>query len=209
MDSWFVFFFLLGYTTIDRNKQIIKRNVLTGAMPVISMMSTKVEAFQDPSNVNSFGWSCRPVLRWMRLIGIPLADVNEPGNGRKSGVLTFIVVFLALFLYVMNVLCNGTMILQQFYSAFEIQKNGTWTSTLNGYITFANYACCNLLCHTGLLFCTATRWNSLTKTLQLLERFQMFRPEDYRSFRHVCVTSLLFIIFVIRYTMVLPLNNWP
>lgn len=158
-------------------------------------MSTKVVAFKETSDSNfNFSWACRPILRFIRLIAIPLTDVRDTTSRFPS----FTAIAIAATFYVMHIIFNIINITKAIRIERDRSQNSTdsMTSTMNAYIFYFNYAICTFMGHSGLLFITSLNWNGLIQAFRQMESLRTFQVEEYRRFRYASLIGLAFISVV-------------
>ena len=140
---------------------------------------------------NSFEWCCKPVVRWIRLLGIPLFLET---NSRR---LFFITLAVGLFLLCLNI--ARLMISLHLFALFSKHSNKheigstIWSSM---FINIFNKSAFTLGTQLSLLSSTLVNWKSLATVLHRMEDLQLFSFQHFRQFRHVFKWGLAFLIMV-------------
>lgn len=171
-------------------------------------MSNKVVAFRQESfeDVVNFSWSCRPILCFIRLIGIPLT----PGRPKNRFGFRLECCF-ALAFYVVNIVNSVMYTVERITHTRDESQNpsnsSTSTTIMNAYVYYLNYNASSILTHTALIFVAIFGWHELIDALRNLELLHTFKTEDYQRFRTPFMIGLFFVITVSIYTNYLIKNN--
>lgn len=171
------------------NQSFALVSVIGSSTSVRYTMQNRVVMFKEQVTYD-FNWSCRPILLWMRCLGIPLLDMKS--LKKKSYWRYVLVILFTITCYVLNV---GTHL----YNMIEITSNNSsnyhWTtSDWNDVITLQNFRFVSVGTHTTLLFFTAVNWGDMIQTTKRLER--LLKPKDYQKIRRASVVAVCVVLLV-------------
>lgn len=149
-------------------------------------MRNRVVVLKEQGPID-FDWASRPVLVWMRCIGIPLLDMKDLRGNNMFLYILFI--FYCLFGYGLNIGSNFTISLSKSANLTRNLKTSDW----NNIITLQNYVFTVIGTHTALLFLTAFHWKAL---IQTGHRLTHLKSKDYRHIRHACLIGVALLSLV-------------
>ena len=154
-------------------------------------MRNRVVVFQEHSM--NFDLSSRPILQWIRCLGIPLLNIKSL---KKKGYWHYILftLFTAM-CYVLNVGFHSLSIIETITS--NSSRYSWTTSGWNDAITAQNYRFATIGAHTALLFFTSVHWANLIRTAKSLE--SLLKPKDYRRIRRASLIGVVCMFLVCYY----------
>ena len=146
------------------------------------------------SERSQFQQCLRPLVLWIRFLGIDLSDA-EGSFPKKRRWITML--YAAIFLLA-NIASQCDVIIYLFnnLSNFGVNKTSqskTITSLLNTLIDFINFAIHGVGSHLILLAVIRPRWKNLMQSFILLEKQLDF--EYFIKLRRVTIFSVFFILF--------------
>jgi len=155
----------------------------------------------------TFEWCCKPVLGWMRLLGIDL-KLSESQDYCKMkcrsvfGCCWFstgvgLISFLTNIAISVGIFCFNVSFINPTNPTTKALRNKyTSTSFWNSMIDTLNTSFITLGVHLFLLASTLVNWKGLADVLQRIEQNDFFKLETYCKFRRICYWGFFFIIVV-------------
>lgn len=158
-----------------------------------------------------WAWSIRPLILWMRIIGVDLSDASSHSRRQHRWLI-----------HIYGVVCFLTHTFSQvnvvYYLVFERDclSNGqndllviydTVTATWNWIIDFVNYAVYGIAIHFMSLTLIRHRWNGLQNNFQHLQI--VFTDESYYvKLRKVSLFSVAYVIILVYKTRWIILKTY-
>ena len=151
-------------------------------------MATAVQEKRDSENWSKFQWSCRPILIWMNLIGVPL-NLSNAGLIRCNFVFVY-----SLFLFTKETAMAIFVGMRLFTSDFQSNNLESSTQKWNDWINGLNDGITTFGTHFALISFSLVKWKDLASILDNLEKLNIFQQETFNQFRRVCWWGLGVII---------------
>jgi hypothetical protein len=161
----------------------------------------------EDQRLMTFEWCCKPVLGWIRLLGIDL-KLSESQNYCKMkcrsvfGCCWFstcvgLISFLINTVISVGFFCSNLSFISPSDPTKKAIRN-KYTSTIfwNSMIDTLNTSFITLGVHFFLLASTLVNWKDLADVLHRIERNDFFKLETYRKFRRICNWGFFFIVVV-------------
>ena len=151
-------------------------------------MSSRVEQFSYTGS--RLQGSYRPIVIWMRFIGIPLEIPNK--------LFRYFIIFYGILLLFITILGNiGTIYIITAAVGMHDPREST-TFVLSNLINKMNQLVSAFLVQLGLLTATSPNWQALFKMLNILEKQNFLRVMDYRKFRTLFFLGSTVILIVMK-----------
>lgn len=149
-------------------------------------MRNKVVDFKEERPID-FDWATRPILVWMRCIGVPLLDVKSI---KQTNIYLYVVVIVYTLVFYSVTVTNNLIIA---LTSDNNQTRPLKTSDWNNVVTLQNFVFAVIGTHTALLFTTAVKWNDLHRASR---KMKQLKTKDYRQIRYTCLMGVAFLLFV-------------
>lgn len=166
------------------------------AIPV-SSSSREIEV--ESTTINSWAWSIRPLIIWLRFLGVSLPDVSTFSSLCHRWVMLAygILCFSSHAAGQINLLCY----LFTKWEPGSLEQAGgsnydTTTAKMNSTIDFMNYTVHGFGTHIILLTIIRTKWIRLRNIFQRLEG--VFVEENYIRIRNMSSLGVVAIILLVR-----------
>lgn len=177
-------------------------------------MATRVSpSLHDEQHVRrtkNWFWSIRPLILWMRILGVDLPDASTSSSRRHRWPM-----------YIYGLVCFSThafsqvnivhsLVFKREYINCNDNPDGlplydTVTATWNWIIDFINYAVYGIGIHFMLLTLIRLRWNGLGNTFHPYQN--VFTDENYDRLRKVSSFCVAYVILLVNKMFVVIVNN--
>ena len=144
------------------------------------------------SRVKLFKWSCRPILFWINLIGVPLTL-------SCSGLVKFSFIFVySILLFSKETVLTIFSVTKLFLEGETVFPSNEASSTIkwNILINQLNDSITTFGTHFALLSSALVKWKDLVEVLEYLETTNIFKQEVYNKFNRICWWGLSAAILV-------------
>lgn len=154
-------------------------------------------------NCGNFSWSLKPIIVYLKLIGIDLEKDNRTTSSRfgfykcySAACLVSTIAFsVAYFNY--GVLND----IESIVAWYSMEKNAGYLSSeasrWNIVIDFTNYSLHMALSHILLKFVIEKRWNSIVKRFKLFENSLQKNFDIYQSIRRKSILAITYTTFFV------------
>ena len=161
-------------------------------------MATKIVPLTRDSSTN-FAWSFKPILVWMKLIGIDLNSSQQLRSRicRYSQLLHRVFTLLLISghgIYKGLKICG---VVPKSPETYPSSKSLTLERTIELY--FITYITYNLATHVLLMAVTAVKWKELWQTLQQIEDQFLLDNDHFQQCRKVVIIGLSMLALVISF----------
>ncbi len=147
----------------------------------------------------SFQSSLKPMLMWVRCIGVFL---ESPSQESKKSSSRYLIVSLGFLIFFFNVFFNGMYVagfILHFLSpqSLTIFRQISSATVLNTFISMTNRVSLTFFSQLYLVYAAATnRWPNLVQILNSMEKERQFQKEDYRKFHSIFFLGSVFLFLV-------------
>lgn len=171
----------------------------------VVLNNTEMQDTNGDRSSMSFEWCCKPVLGWMRFLGVNL-QLSESQKDKTKCCLSFswLSTIFGLMSFFVNVsfstgLFGWTIakcVVDPDPTSILLRQKTTSTKFWASLIDTFNRSFITVGAHFALLASTLVKWKDLTNVLHRMEQQQIFKLKNYHEFRKVCNWGLFFIILV-------------
>jgi len=170
----------------------------------------------DDQRLMTFEWCCKPILGWMRLLGIDLKLSDSQTYCKmkcRSGWFSTCVRLISFLIHaVISISCScfSFSFISPTDSTINALKRNKSASTRywNAMIDTLNTSFITIGVHFFLLACTVVNWKDLADVLHRIEQNNFFKLETFRKFRRICYWGFFFIIMVGNKVFKMPMYYW-
>jgi hypothetical protein len=152
---------------------------------------------QSPTSTISWSWSIRPLVIWIRILGVDLPDISNSLTRRYQWRL-WIYGVICFFSHAIGELDIIYFLHYKSRACFERAGGvnyGTTTATWNTIIDYTNYAVHALAIHTVLVTVIRMRWIDLT---EIFHRSSLvFTDENYVRLRRMSFFGVIYVILLV------------
>ena len=160
-------------------------------------MERKASALSLTSEIEDFDWSIRPIITFMRIVGLDLNWSMSTSSWRRwSSVFFGLLVLVANVvsgMYLMVVLLSSITHVSNLYGWADSQS---WTSSLHTFIDFANYTFHTLSVHLIVCSFSRKRWPELIASVQSVQSHLKAIP--FGRLRKLSIALLLYVLTTVR-----------
>ena len=178
-------------------------------------MATRVSpSLHDEQHVRrtkNWFWSIRPLILWMRILGVDLPDASTSSSRRHRWLLMSIYGLVCFSTHAFSqVNIVHSLVFKREYINCNDNPDGlplydTVTATWNWIIDFINYAVYGIGIHFMLLTLIRLRWNGLGNTFHQYQN--VFTDENYDRLRKVSSICVAYVILLVNKMFVVIVNN--
>lgn len=162
------------------------------------MKVTKVTPFQQ-SNVRNLAWSMKPLVLWMRFIGIDFGHYDASLLKLSKGLKSKMFNVLASLLLIVNLFIQILSISFLHYESGPSLTDSSPTLRVNHFIHKINYCTRNISGHLCLLLIVRRRWRKIWKAMKQMEPFMtMNEPGVYLNLRKFAVFGTVYILVMVN-----------
>ncbi|EFX88066.1 hypothetical protein DAPPUDRAFT_311619 [Daphnia pulex] len=163
----------------------------------VSWFSEEIPIIQQPAT-NWWAWSIRPLIIWLRIIGVDLPDTSTPSTQRNRWHIS---VYRA-FCFLLHASCQINILRYLFNTGLQVflyQTDdlgfGTTTANWNWIIDFTNYTIHGVGIHLVLLTVIRFQW---IDTMEIFQRLNaIFTEENYIGIRKISYWGVIYVIVLI------------
>ena len=159
---------------------------------LISIQNDIRRSEKSNSKLKLFKWSCRPILFWINLIGVPLTL-------SCSGLVEFSFIFVySILLFSKETVLTIFSVTKLFLEGDTVFPSNIASSTVkwNILINQLNDSVTTFGTHFALLSYALVKWKDLVEALEYLETANNFKQEVYNKFNRICWWGLSAAILV-------------
>ena len=160
-------------------------------------MERKASALSLTSEIEDFDWSIRPIITFMRIVGLDLNWSMSTLIWRRWSSVFFgllVLVSNVVFgMYLMVVLAINISRVSNLYGWADSQS---WTSSLHTFIDFANYTFHTLSVHLIVCSFSRKRWPELIASVQSVQSHLKAIP--CVRLRKLSIALLLYVLTTVR-----------
>jgi len=160
-------------------------------------MERKTSALSLTSEKTDLDWSTRPIITFMRIIGLDLNWSMSMSTWRRWSSVIFglfvLVTNVVIQIYLMVVLLSNIV---RFSNMYDLADGQSWTSSFHIFIDYANYTVHSLSVH--LIFClfSRKRWPELKASVQNVQSH--LKAISFGRLRKLSIALLLFVLTTVR-----------
>jgi hypothetical protein len=164
----------------------------------VSWFSEEIPIIQQPATT-CWAWSIRPLIIWLRIIGVDLPDTSTPSTQRNRWHIS---VYRA-FCFLLHASCQINILRYLFNTGLQVflyQTDdlgfGTTTANWNWIIDFTNYTIHGVGIHLVLLTVIRFQW---IDTMEIFQRLNaIFTEENYIGIRKISYCGVIYVIVLVR-----------
>lgn len=178
---------------------------MTGKVLAFSNQQRSEQQEDNRTKNYSIEWSLRPLVTCLRIIGIPVGDLQQQPNDKgRSDLIIFLTWFWALALFCAHL----SLVLFCCWSLSDSMRRSP-AETWNNLINFFNFSLATTTVHFGWLTIATPQWNNgLLNTIHRMEHQESFCPTFLERIRRVSILGVYLIIMVSVYlSLLITISN--